>query len=415
MARCVNIDWLEVYALEPLTSPRNADYFRKCGWEVHEREYGTPMYHEMFTLIDERGNALFEIRRDPKSRNDQGGLFDINGCHIRLTNRTCYFKGCAEILQQFMLQYSFTFSRISRIDICLDFKRFDSHDYPNTFIRRFMEGKYSKINQAELTAHGRDDWGGRCWNSLSWGRRKSMIRTRLYCKSLELQEVKDKPYIRQAWFAAGLVDNPLTCISHNADGSTYKPDIWRLEFQISSSVKRWFVINPDGQENVKRSIHHTLSCYYTDEQLLTVFDSLQRHYFHFKYYDSHQRKDRCRDKVLFDFGKNRTFYKIARDDVASTAVPNYADQVLLRRLQKYREEHQFDEQQRTAAQIIIDALDEQKMRYTTATPYSREQLAALRMAIHDRLAGRASTPMALEKEIHEVINTTLDSIFLDCK
>lgn len=413
MSRCINIDWLEVYALEPISSPRDADYFRRCGWEVQEREYGTPMYHEMFTLIDTNGYAIYEVRRNPKSRIDKGGLFDINGCHIRLTNRACYFDRAAEMLEQLLLQHQITFSRISRLDVCLDFKRFDSHDYPNTFIQRFMNGRYSKINQAELTAHGRDDWAGRCWNSLSWGRRESMIRTRLYCKSLELKEVKDKPYIRQAWFASGLVDNPLTCTQHNPDGSTFKPDIWRLEFQISSSVKRWFVINPDGQENKYHSIRHVLSCYYTKDQLLTVFDSLQRHYFHFKYYDSHQRKDRCRDKVLFDFGKNRTFYKIAREDVASTATPNYSDQVLLRRLQRYREEHKFDEKQRRAAQLIIDALEEQKLRYTTATPFSREHIAALRLAIAERIAGRTQSPVALEKEIHETVNTTLEKIFLD--
>ena len=413
MSRCINIDWLEVYALEPITEPRNAEFFRSEGWEVNEREYGTPMYHEMFTLVDVHGYAVYEIRRNPKSRNTTGGLFDINGCHVRLTNRACYFEEAAKMLHEFLLQYRISFSRISRLDVCLDFKRFDSHDYPEQFIRRFMEGKFSKINQAELTAHGRDDWGGRCWNSLSWGRRKSMIRTRLYCKSLELEQVKDKPYIRQAWFAAGLVDNPITCIQHNPDGTTYKPNIWRLEFQISSSVKRWFEINPEGNENKIHSIRHTLECYYTREQLLTVFDSLQRHYFHFKYYDSHQRKDRCRDKMLFDFGKNRTFYKIARDDIASTATPNHADQVLLNRLRKYQQEHQFDNQQRTAAQVIIEALEDQKLRYTTSTPFSRERLTALRLAIAERLAGRSASPLSLEREIHETIQLTLDKLFLE--
>lgn len=411
MNRCVNIDWLEVYALEPLSEPRNADYFRNAGWNVSERDYGTPMYNEMFTLADEFGYSIFEVRRSPKSRQDLGGLFDINGCHIRLSNRACYFDRCAEMLQNFLLQHGYVFSRISRMDVCLDFKRFDSGDYPQQFVRRFMEGKFSKINQCELTAHGSDQWAGRVWNSLSWGHKKSMIKTRLYCKSLELAEVKDKPYIRQAWFLSGLVDNPINCTQHNPDGSIYKPDIWRLEFQISSSVKRWFVIHPDGDEKKYYSIRHVLDRYFTREQLITLFDSLQRHYFHFKHYDSHQRKDRCKDKVLFNFRENDTIYKIERANVASTNVPGYSDKVLLKRLIQYRDQHQFDSSLREAANIIIDTLQTQAMRFSTATPYSNDQLRALQIAIAERIRDRCQDPAAIQQQVLQILRNSDIKIF----
>ena len=66
--RCVNIDWLEVYCLESNERfPCNADYFRSRGFIVHEREYGTRQYNEMFTLEDERRNKWLEIRRNPAS------------------------------------------------------------------------------------------------------------------------------------------------------------------------------------------------------------------------------------------------------------------------------------------------------------------------------------------------------------
>lgn len=413
MQRCVNIDWLEVYALEPLLERRDADYFRSHGWQVIEREYGTPMYHEMFTLEDQFGFAILEVRRKPKSTKDKGGLFDINGCHIRLTNRTCYFPNAAQLLSDFLLQHGYEFMRISRLDVCLDFKRFDSHDYPAQFVRRYMQGKYSKINQARLTAHGEDTWSERCWNSLSWGAKNSPIRTRFYCKSLELQEVKDKPYIRQAWFESGLIDNPINCTSHNPDGSIYKPKIWRLEFQISSAVKRWFVIHPDGDENKYQSIHHTLDRYYTRAQIQQCVEGLIRHYFHFKYYDSCQRKDRCRDKVLFNFGKHDSYYQVERDKIASTATPSHSDQVLLNRLRRYQQEHQFNNDIRTASQIIIDALEEQQYRFTTATPYSREHLTALRLAIAQRIAGKTGQPVALERKIIETIQTTINELFIE--
>lgn len=412
MTRCVNIDWLEVYALEPISDRRDAEFFRRDGWLVHEREYGTPMYHEMFTLTNHHDFTLFEIRRNPKSRNTQGGLFDINGCHIRCTNRACYIEGIAKILQDFMLRYNFVFSRISRIDLCLDFKRFDSHDYPQSFVRRFMEGKYSKINQCVLTAHGTDNWNGRVWNSLSWGQRKSMIRTRFYCKSLELQEVKDKPYIRQAWFAAGLIQNPLTLEQLNPDGTVYVPQIWRLEFQISSSVKRWFTIHPDGNDKVYRSIRHTLDMYTTRQQLLNVFASLTQHYFHFKYYDSTKRKDRCRDKDLFFFTDADTHYKIERENVANVATVDYADRVLLRRLEYYQSTHSFNRELVSAAQVIIDALKEQSLRFTTAEPFSRERLLQLQEAISTRASQVCKDPIAVMKFVSRILKESTEKPFI---
>ena len=48
--RCVNLDWLEIHAREPVGQPHNADYFRNQGCEVQEREYGTRVYREMFVI-----------------------------------------------------------------------------------------------------------------------------------------------------------------------------------------------------------------------------------------------------------------------------------------------------------------------------------------------------------------------------
>ena len=56
--RCINVDWLEVYALEPIDQPHNADYFRACGFEVMQRDYGTRIYEEMFKFLDVKNSAM---------------------------------------------------------------------------------------------------------------------------------------------------------------------------------------------------------------------------------------------------------------------------------------------------------------------------------------------------------------------
>ena len=88
--RCVNLDWLEVHAREPINEPHDAEYFRQIGWFVREREYGTRVYREMFTLESEDGHDLIEVRRNPASQGISG-IHDANECHIRLVNRVCYY------------------------------------------------------------------------------------------------------------------------------------------------------------------------------------------------------------------------------------------------------------------------------------------------------------------------------------
>ncbi len=342
--RCINIDWLECYCLEP--SPRDAEYFASRGWTVVPRDYGTRVFNEMFVLYEPSTyEPLIEIRRAPKiSASDKKQVIDPHACHIRLCNRTCYFPNAALIMNQFIEQYEYVFMRIKRIDICLDFELFDSGDNPERFLSRVLAKKYSKINVCDICVHGVDEWDGQKWNSASWGSKKSDISTKLYCKSLELAQVKDKPYIRQAWARSGLVDDfiKLTKTKQTKAGPiTYKPIIWRLEFSISSSVKKWFcIVDQLTSKPQKRSVHNTLDCYFSKQQLLDVFASLVEHYFHFKKHTRDKngnvkRKDRCEDKILFDFTKEQQFfYKIER--VASAGDEKQVDNVLQRHLESYK-------------------------------------------------------------------------------
>lgn len=317
MVRCVNIDWLEVYCLECLDLyPLNAEFFRNHKWSVKERDYGTRQYREMFVLLDQYDHAFIEIRRDPVSAAEGGGnlgIFDPRSCHIRVANRYCYHDQIIDILSEFFAKYHYTIRRLYRLDIALDFEKFDKGDDPKKFIRRYMEGKYSKINQGNVGAHGKDRWDGRDWNSLSWGSPSSMVSTKFYNKTIELQEAKDKPYIRYAWMKAGLVDNYTTLQKLSEDGSLYNPTIWRVEFSIRSSASNWVVIEDDNRRKTKRIVlQHALSTYRTKEDQLHAFMRLAYHYFHFKKYEEGKRKDRCQDKVLFEYSTNDKGYSLDR-------------------------------------------------------------------------------------------------------
>ena len=405
MTRCINLDWLEVYALEdPNQFPCDADFFRKHGWRVDERDYGTRTYRQMFTIYDQRDEPLFEIRRWPYSnKSKDGGLFPEESCHIRLHNRTCYLDNPIAILREFMTRYNYALINIYRIDICLDFEKFDSGDDPAKFIERYMQGKYSKVNQSNIAAHGEDTWAGRTWNSLSWGKRKSMVSTKMYCKTLELEQEKDKPYIRYSWFECGLIDDFVNNVKAGADGKPYKPVIWRVEFSIKSTAKKVFVIETETGKRKQQVMAHTLSQYDTKPKLLFMFQSLARHYFYFKHYEADKRKDRCEDKVLFKFKPTDTYFKIDRNaSHKSLAKPSSR---LLGLLQQFKLTHLAPNIQH-ACDILINALNSEIIRLNMANDMTATDIEMLRALITYRMRHPNETIQQAQQTIAHIIERT---------
>lgn len=396
VSRCINLDWLEVAVLEPISQPHDAEFFRSCGFVVMEREYGTRVWGEMFTLEGTDHLPFIEVRRNPKSE-----IIAMNVAHLRFVNRVCYFPGAASIMHDFIVQYGYEFQRIARVDICLDIERFDYGDLPRDFMKRFMEGRYSKINQANISAHGSDEWAGRVWNSLSWGSPSSDIGTKFYNKTLELYDPVTKrygkPYIRQAWFEAGLVDDPAAVTKTKPDGSIYTPEIWRIEFSIRSSVKSWFMIRLGGEEKAKQSIRNTLDMYDTSEKLLVLFASLSEHYFHFKhlvkrynfYKEGHTdgyalRKDRCPDKLLFRWKAQSFLYKVEKQAVATSEKPDMRLAKLLSQLKDFRAST-HDESVRRSADVIIKYLEYRLEHFDQTNPINRHELKILQRALRDHI------------------------------
>lgn len=402
LIRCVNLDWLEVHAREPMNAPRDAYYYYTKGYSIRKREYGTRVYREMFTLLAHNDEALLEIRRDPASQGIKG-IHDQNECHIRLCNRTCYFDNAASFLQKFLDDNGYTDVRISRVDICLDFVTFDKGDMPSAFVRRYFKHKYSKINQGRISGHGEDTWTGQEWNSLSWGSRTSAVTTKLYNKTLELYDAKldlfSKPYIREAWFRCGLIDDIQRVTK---DGQ--RVDVWRVEFSLRSAVKNWVPITLDGNDKKYQSLKNTLDVYDTREKLLVMFASLAQHYFHFKKFKKGQRKDRCPDKILFDFSQQQLVYKIGRNDTALGSGTTYKSlhNRLIAKLRAYEMSHTLPEIHK-ACEVLISSITEENERRDLANPWSPDELAFLRKLIFVRSSDTSLTYDAAVEEVKRLL------------
>lgn len=379
----------------------NADYFRSHGYVVHEREYGTRVYSEMFTIEDQHGHAFIEVRRNPQSGSSSfTGLSELS-CHLRLVNRACYANNPVRDMAEFMLKHDYIFQRIFRLDLCYDFIRFDSGDDPARFLRRYIENKFSKVNQCKVRVIGDDSWASFDWESVSWGAPTSMVGTKMYNKTKELKATGDKkPWIKQAWFESELVNDPLNL-----------PDVWRIEFSMHSSARNWIVIeDADSKHNKKRAVPHTLEMFDGRDRLWERFEEMAHHYFQFRYVEyldkvnsdgerNLKRKDVCREKRLFNFNFDRTFYKI--EGVAVECKPDKDDDILRRRLTLYREKH-ADPDLRRAIDILLNNLNRERLRQITAHGYAAE-IDQIRLAIATRTGWDYQTVIEKAEEIHKLI------------
>ena len=425
--RCVNIDWLEVSCEESnAVFPCNAEYFRSQGYFVHERDYGTRVWGEVFTIEDNEGHDWIEVRRNPPSGNSEfKGLTEFS-CRLRLVNAQCYHKDCVQLLREFMLRHDYIFKAIFRIDICYDFEYFDYGDQPSRFARRILERKYRKINQCKIHAIGDDRWSDYDWETLSWGSPTSMVSTKFYNKSKEIETVsKDKVYIPYAWFLAGLLDNPVSRTKIDAHGKEYKPEIWRIEFSMKSKAKRWLVIEDvSGKRMKKTEIPHTLDLYDAPDKLWRRFQDLAFHYFHFKiarykevrkgltrqllaepsHAEDRQpiRKSLCPDKLLFRWDKDHEFEQL--DMKMRSAKPNNTMEILRRHLQNYRAQTD-DVKQREAADIILEVLEREDLRR-----YTPKQVMSEIYALQETLRIRMRYP---EKDLVHTLAEIQKSFFDD--
>lgn len=418
--RCINIDWLEVYCLESNDRyPCNAEYFRRQGYLVKEREYGTRVYKEMFEIVNDVGDPLIEIRRNPASgESDFNGLLPVS-THIRLPNWMLYQGNPINFLRAFLLKNDYIFKRIYRIDIAYDFEKFDSGDQPARFARRYLQGKYRKINQCDLSIHGKDRWSFIDYNSLSWGSKSSMVTTKLYNKTMELKQAKnDKPWIKTAWMINGLIDNPCSMTKMNGLGELYHPEIWRVEFSMMSQADGWLVVEfNNGKKQIKQTIPHKLSLFDSDDKLWQRFQDLAFNYFHFKIAEKKklkrglcdealsvvhsdieeewQRKDRCPDKVLFYWDSDHQFMRLSMAPSASK--PNRLEQTLKIKLQQYKMSHP-DQKIRIAADCIIENIDRlESLRFVPLGDNKERQ--ALQTALRAKLHGDERSAMAIFQEV----------------
>lgn len=267
-AKTLNIDWLQLNC----RSISTLDDGLKHGYTLKHLEYGTRHFKNV-TEIYFKHDRIATVAFNPASKilNPQTHL-------IKFDNKQLYRKDLQQFVKSFLIQFNLTFHNFSRIDIALDFSQFDNDTQPHDFIRRVVNGQYLKYNKAEAQTKFTQDIKN-SFSYLKFGSNSSDICFYIYNKSLELKQVKHKPWITDNWKANGL--------------DTSK-DIYRLEFSIKAPHKSLINLFTGELSNP-----FTLDLLNTSNTA-SLFNTLVCQYFRFKFKSKQRNKARMNNIPLFD-------------------------------------------------------------------------------------------------------------------
>lgn len=151
---------------------------------------------------------------------------------VKINNRHLYSISLKHNVEAFLESVGLHIVAFSRIDLACDFVRFKNGWTPPTFIKHFIANSIQvkgKFKGALFFETG-DNLN---YQTLQLGRHSSELTAKLYNKTAELCEQKDKPYIRE---------------THKALENKYNDDVWRFEIKLTAEAMK--IVNLETGEIV---------------------------------------------------------------------------------------------------------------------------------------------------------------------
>jgi len=224
---CVSIDWLQVYCLCNNIS-EGVHYGKERTYKVELLPHETAMFKRVYDIYEyhvqtQKKRIVATMQCEPRSPK-----LNHRALTLKLANRMLYSQNYIAVLYDLIFCLGLTYKGITRIDVCYDCNRFSG----GRSVPKFLHDYVTKLNGSVgyITRKGSDKFslhGGRSKSgttkitSMRFGSNQSRIGAYIYDKTLELQEVKDKPYIREYWEANGLLNDE-------------NNHVWRAEISIKS-------------------------------------------------------------------------------------------------------------------------------------------------------------------------------------
>lgn len=247
---CISIDWLQTFNhAKPLTE--GTFTYKDYTFTVRHETNETPLFLDVFT-IKWKSRKVATVLQRPRNT-----VIHPRSTCVKLENRILYGQRYIEILYAINNAFSLQYKGITRLDICYDCNRLHGgRDVPR-FLRQFMtheplkKGHIIRSGSQRFTAHGtRSNTSVANISSMRWGSPNNDISAYCYDKTLEMCEVKRKPWILEMWDKNGLeydidkdaidklTERERKSKINNGEMKEYvKKSVWRFEISISAKGK----------------------------------------------------------------------------------------------------------------------------------------------------------------------------------
>lgn len=208
----INIDWLSysAYGIVGETTLFNR-------YKVVPKEHGSQVFKNLASIVlIDTAEEVAQIQYNPRS-----SALKPNLCIVKIANRCLYEYDYINLIKSINAGLNLEYNALSRLDICADFYTFETI-HPQQLIKQFLQRKLRRFGKSKYVLHGNQDRAQE-YEYLRFGSPTSEVITYLYNKSLEMREVKHKPYIVRQW----------SQLSFPYRDIQIEPDVWRLEFRLN--------------------------------------------------------------------------------------------------------------------------------------------------------------------------------------
>lgn len=262
---CISVDWLQVYCRcnhitegvyanekQSIVSDGSTFEVQPYTFELKLLPHSTPIYKNVFE-VHSAGMKVAEVCNAPKTE-----VIARDSVAIKLENRVLYSHVYIELLYALISALKAEYISTTRIDLCYDCNKLKGGRDVGDFLYQFLTAKAGQIGHivrkgsTRFTCNGSKKWSQNCKvTSMRWGSPTVSPAGYCYNKTLELIEVKDKPWIRETWQRNGLVSfvkqNELDKLSEK--DKQYQADMYSLRDYIVTPVWRFEIsIKSEGMK-----------------------------------------------------------------------------------------------------------------------------------------------------------------------
>lgn len=203
----ISLDWMQYYCEKSTNEIPKAFATTKGSYKVEKQSYSTNLWLDVY-VIKHREREFATLCCTPRN----SGMPE-RGCTLKLANRVLYSHEWLIESKLIMAELGLRYKGITRVDVAYDCNVLaDGRSVPEFLMQYFShapycEGHIIRSGSRKVTINAtRSNKGSVEISAMRWGSKGSDIGAYAYNKSLELREVKDKPWIRETWEKAGLID-----------------------------------------------------------------------------------------------------------------------------------------------------------------------------------------------------------------